>query len=397
MRLVFYVLTVFLVVIFAEIASFLAVEFLKTKNAFYVPSPSKSFHDYVSKRDDVLGWPSPDEYGKGKFDLSGSRVVPAFPDENENESCISLYGDSFTWSDEVAHEYAWGNILSQLLGCRVANYGVIAYGSDQAYLRFLQNTDDNSPIVFLNHFSENVLRNANQFRDLLHPEGGLGFKPRFTLNPQGSLELIPLPKFSSDKYSDVVSRPHKYLKDDYFIPGGSSGITYASFPYTLSIFRSLNNFRIRAELLGEPYYTEFYSEDHPSRSLAITSEILRSFHDNAIKRGRTPILTVIPSGLDLVYYLEKRTWPYENLVMEMSKRNIDIFNFGPGILQQLNNRDPCSLFNNCSSHFNEKGYQLLAELAYELLSERQLLVEIQADTGKAHQEELGPSEVGVSF
>jgi hypothetical protein len=210
----------------------------------------------------------------------------------------------------------------------------------------------------------------------LHPEGGLGFKPRFRLNPQGSLELVPLPKFSSDQYEDVVFKPHRFLTDDYFVPGGPSGVTYASFPYTLSVLRSLNNFHVRAVLRNEPYYTEFYEKDHPSRSLAITSEVLSSFHDVAIKRGKTPVVTIIPSGLDLMHYSDRHIWPYENLIVEMSVRGIPIFNFGTGILQRLNNYDPCSLFDNCSAHFNEKGYLILADLAYELLRERGLLDEI---------------------
>ena len=40
----------------------------------------------------------------------------------------------------------------------------------------------------------------------------------------------------------------------------------------------------------------------------------------------------------------------------------------------IKNTDPCLLFDNCSSHFNEEGYKILAQVAYDYLLERKLLV-----------------------
>jgi hypothetical protein len=375
-RLFFYAFTLLFVLSFTEIASFLTINFLQTKGVFYNPSISDSFEDYLLKRDNVLGWPSPVEFGGSNYDSSGSRIVPSFPDKNGHQTCISLYGDSFTWGDEVEHEYAWGNVLSKLVGCRVANYGVSGYGSDQAYIRFTQNINDDAPIVFLNHLSENILRNANQLRDLLYPEGGLGFKPRFVLNEEGALELLPLPTFDSTQYEDIILHPEQYFTNDYFIPGGLSGITSASFPYTISIINGLNNFHVRAELRDEPWYMEFYETGHPSQALETTLEILKAFQSDAIGQGKTPVITVIPTGLDLLYFLEHQAWPYDNLIDELSLRGISAFNFGTEILKSTKNADPCLLFDNCSAHYNEKGYSILAKIAYELLMKRQLLDKI---------------------
>src|SRR5262249_30879361 len=113
---------------------------------FYSPySPEAAeaiagFEQYMAQRHPILGWPSPTSFGQGDFDASGSRYVPAFP--VPGSTCVSLYGDSMTWGDEVDDEHAWGNILSRLLNCRVANYGVPGYGVDQAYLRFTTNEQD---------------------------------------------------------------------------------------------------------------------------------------------------------------------------------------------------------------------------------------------------------------
>jgi len=391
-RIFFYVITLLFILFFTETASFLTARFLQAKGVFYNPSISDSYEDYLLKRDNLLGWPSPLEFGNGNYDLGGSRIIPSFPDETKYQNCISLYGDSFTWSSEVSHEYAWGNILSTLVGCRVANYGVGGYGSDQAYIRFMQNTNDNSSIVFLNHLSENILRNVNQFRDLLYPGKGLGFKPRFILNEEDVLEFLPLPTFDAVRYEDVILHPDKYFKNEYFIPGGPSGVTVTSFPYTFSVIKSLKHFHVRAKLRDEPRHMEFYKNNHPSRALETTSAVLKAFHNDAIERGKVPIITIIPTGNDLLYYLEHRIWPYSNLIDELSHHGISVFNFGTEIMKNIINDDPCLLFDKCSAHYNEGGNEILARVAYELLVERQLLdkIAIQNKPNKSLQRTLIP-------
>jgi len=171
----------------------------RAKYLIYDPPENvlEKYDDYMAQRHPLLGWPSPKAYGGKNFDASGSRIVPAFP--TPGNACVSLYGDSFTWSDEVDHEHAWGNVLSQLLGCRVANYGVGGYGADQAYLRFKHNKDE-APIVILMIFSENIQRHVNQLGMLR--TGGKGirsFKPRFIINRHytdlnNSHFIIPRPK-----------------------------------------------------------------------------------------------------------------------------------------------------------------------------------------------------------
>src|SRR5262249_61577432 len=132
------------------------------------------FAAYMAERDPVLGWPSPHFENDKTRDETGSRIVPAFPDERE--SCLSIYGDSFTWSAEVDDEHAWGNVLSRRLGCRVANFGVRGYGSDQAYLRFLDNHCDHAPVVLLAHLEENNQLNVNQLCPLIYPGTRYGLK-----------------------------------------------------------------------------------------------------------------------------------------------------------------------------------------------------------------------------
>ena len=171
--------------------------FLQKHGKMYTPPQTPegnvelSYDTYLAQRDPMLGWPSPSEFGGARFDETGARRLPGMPDTAPSR--VSLYGDSFTFGDEVDYEHAWGNLLAHKLGCRVANYGVGGYGSDQAYLRFCKNTNDQSVVVILGHLSENILRNLTRDRDLLNYSRYCALKPRFVLDAHGELQLLELP------------------------------------------------------------------------------------------------------------------------------------------------------------------------------------------------------------
>jgi hypothetical protein len=353
--------------------SLLACLFLQSRGVIYRPYLNKEYSKYLTIRDNTLGWPNPDRFGHDSlFDISGSRISRSFSDPSRNKTWISLYGDSFTFGDQVDNDHAWGNVLSGMLQVRVSNYGVSGYGSDQAFLRFLNNTGDEAKIVFLNHLSENIIRNVNQYRQLLYAGDGLGFKPRFIIQRNGSLELIPIPGFSVTEYSEVVCDPGSHLPYEYFIPNGPTGIQKLSFPYTLTLLKCFGNFHIKAKLRHVPWYAEFYDPDHPSHALNLTLGILMKFHQEALARGKTPVITVIPDAPDLLFFRKNGRWPYQTLIDGLKNQNIDVLNFGEGIMRSLGADDVNLLFK--SSHYNEKGNSIMASIALEYLRERKLLL-----------------------
>jgi hypothetical protein len=377
-KVLFHTIMIILMLGVIEGTAFLGCLILQSKSVIYRPS-HKAYSKYIASRDARLGWPSPERFGHdGLFDATGSRLIPAFPDPTEYRAWISLYGDSFTWGSEVDNDHAWSNILSEMLRARVSNYGVPGYGTDQAFLRFLHNTGDEAQIVFLNHMSENIRRNINQYRELIEGDGGIGgsigFKPRFIMDGHGQFTLIPLPSFSEIEYPNVVNDPERYLPYEYFIPNGPSGIQKLSFPYTWTVLKCLRNFHIRAKLFGAPLYTEFYAPDHPSQALSITVGILKRFHEETRTRGKIPIITIIPSGQSLLFFREKGYWPYQPLLDELRHQEIEALNFGEGIIRRLGTNDMHALFNNNSAHYKEKGNRILADIAFEHLREKRLLL-----------------------
>ncbi|MFZ2088324.1 MAG: SGNH/GDSL hydrolase family protein, partial [Desulfobaccales bacterium] len=156
-----------ILLVVAGLAEFMA--YLKARQlvghgiAFNPLVTNESHRVYLGRSHPRLGWtPAPE-----KVDALGSRPIPAFHDPLTTRACVSLYGDSFTEGAGVDNEHAWSNVLSVLLDCRVANFGVSGYGTDQAYLSFAGNRTDAAKVVILGFLSENVMRNVNQLRNLI--------------------------------------------------------------------------------------------------------------------------------------------------------------------------------------------------------------------------------------
>ena len=348
-----------------EFMSFVAGKFLAHLTLMYDPPRFDDYADYMKSRDPILGWPSRNNFGKGEFDSSGSRVVPNFPDPSL-PSCAALFGDSFTWGDEVTPEQAYGNVLSGMMGCRVANYGVGGYGTDQAYLRYDKVIKDNAPIVILGHFSDNIIRNINQERGFLTNQP-LGLKPRFTLESD-KLNLVPLPTMTEAEHLSLSLHARKLLPYDYFAPGGPSGIHSLKFPYSFSVLGTIEHYRIQARIKGIPSYSQFYDPEHPSHALQVTEAIIKAFVNEAHIRGQKPMVLLIPDEKDLRWLRDHGALPYAELADRLRKADIIVPDIAEELNKYLGSRDPCELYTHCGGgHFKPDGYKILAGVVYAKL------------------------------
>src|SRR5262249_24657299 len=316
-------------------------------------------------RDINLGWvwPPPPPSGQNTA-ADGARHDPVFP--FDARPCLSLFGDSFTWSDGVADNDAWGSILSTNLKCRAANFGVNGYGTDQAFLRF-RSLPPKGGVVFLNHFSEDIIRNVNQYRNLIYPSREFAFKPRF-VDRSGGVELVPTPEVAASDIQRFLKDPAIYLANEYFLPGGPSGVQAIEFPYSLAMLKViLRNYYIHAKLTGIPPHADFYRPEHLSHGLDVTYGILRAFALEATARGQIPIVTLIPTCGDLKYFNTTGVFLYDRLTKMIAAQNIRYIDFGERIAKRINGSPPENLYRVCPGHFNETGYRVLAEIAFEYL------------------------------
>jgi hypothetical protein len=362
----FYAITACLALLAVDSISYFAIRILSGAGVFYDPSKiTQPYSDYLTKRDDYLGWPSAKQFlQNNEFASDGSRIdIHYTPDV---KPCLSLFGDSFTWGDGVPYEKTWGTVLSSKLGCRVANFGVPGYGTDQAYMRY----DSMAPqgnVVFLNHLSENIIRNVNQFRNLIYPGHEFVLKPRYVLY-QAGIRYVPMPQIGPNRVHYFLHNLHVFLKHEWFLPGGNSGISIVGFPYSLNLAQTLwDNYHIRAKLADVPRHYEFYDPNHGSGALPLTERLIDRFVAEAQRRGQLPVVTVIPTCGDLKYQKQHGHFPYHTLTNYATSRGYKLIDFGHRLSHLLKRVDPETLYVSCNGHFNEKGYAYLADIAYEYL------------------------------
>jgi hypothetical protein len=284
---------------------------------------------------------------------------------------VALFGDSFTNGAEVGDDVAWGNVLAQRLHCRVANYGVGGYGTDQAYLRFRDRADDHPPIVILGIFEDNLQRNVNRYRELLAPTEGFSFKPRFRLDDHGELKLVPMPLLDPREARAFIESPERFLTDEYFLPGSDAGPVRPRFPFTLAALRLLHHPDIRAVLAGHPYWERFYQPGHASGALETTMGIIRAFQEGASSRGQRLLIVVFPSPKTLVRIGKTGRRPYQNLIDRVRVTRIPLVDLAGDILARLSLRSPCEIATHpkpCRGHYSAEANAWVAEIVQEALA-----------------------------
>jgi len=163
--------------------------------------------------DEWLGWSfrpnSTRQSGTFTINSAGFRSQRDFDSmPPANTLRIAVFGDSFTAGDDVADHEVWSALLERELfdaGIRaeVLNFGVGAYGMGQAYLRWQRLGKKFAPdMVIFGLQPENLKRNVNVFRQLLHRSGPAFSKPRFALIDD-ELQLLNAPALPPEQLIDV--------------------------------------------------------------------------------------------------------------------------------------------------------------------------------------------------
>jgi len=354
----------------AEIMAYLKARQLVSYNIGFNPLVTDESHnDYQLRHHPRLGWtPAPEQ-----VDAVGSRPIPAFHDPLTSTACVALYGDSFTEGAGVDHEQAWSNVLSVLLNCRVANFGVSGYGTDQAYLSFMDNHKDPARLVILGFLTENIMRNVNQLRNLISKSTACLLKPRFILTGQGELHLVPIPPLTEADYNQLWQDPERLLPRDFFVPGGPSHYQKMRFPYTYRIIKAFpiiyNNL-----LLKRPTFFDFYQAGHPSRAIEVTVGIMKEFCREARLRNKQPLVLIIPTHFDLAHYRRTGVWVYQPLIDILAKQGVEFLDAGPLFVRYLGEAKLETLYSPAiQNHLNEAGNRLLAKIVYDYITQKDLL------------------------
>ena len=360
----------------AEITSYVALTYVPQFQKFVYRAPDvppELFATYMAERDPELGWPGPKRLAE-IADERGARLSPANAALGKDApACISVYGDSFAYSDEVDDKDAWANVLTDRLGCRVNNFGVGGYGADQAVLRLeghLKAGVDLGETLILTLYPDNLNRHMNQWRMLLSGGQALSFKPAFHLNAAGDVVLEPIFDGDYEAFLDLTGDPETYLPAERYYPGGSGfrRPKEARFPYTvpfagivLDQLRSFRGFGTsgRANFYNFPGYYD--DRKGPSaEKKAVATHIIRRFAALCAEHDKTCAFVITPEPDMVLQRMENGEHDLAGWLSEAADGLIfldgtDIFTDLDDICAHVSGPDACN------GHYNPAGYARLAQ------------------------------------
>jgi hypothetical protein len=325
--------------------------------------------------DDELGWPSPRAAVSPPRDSKGAKLNPDFAPSAR--VCASIYGDSFVWGDDIPLADGWVEQLSRKLGCRVANYGVSGYGTDQAYLRFVRTTQDDAPVVLLGIFPENITRNVNQYRGFIgFPQSPVWLKGRFVLDRAGRLQWIHRPHIDETGYLHLLRDPASVVPHDYLLPDTHDGPVTLRFPYLITVIRVALMPRLWVRFTGAPSWDHFYRANHPSGAFPLTIAIVQAFVREAESRGKRTLVVMLPGSSSFRAHAKYDEPEYRPLLDALAARHIDVFNPIPALSAALGQRSYCELYAapaSCTGHFGVFGSRVVADVMLTELRRRGLV------------------------
>jgi hypothetical protein len=314
---------------------------------------------YLAVQNAQLGWLP--QWG---VDPDGSRHTTTIP--YGAKTCVSLYGDSFTWGADVSAADAPHNQLAGMLGCRVASYAFGGYGIDQAVLRHALNAEDTAPVVMLVLYPQDILRSLTQnYGFVARNRDYLFLKPKFVIDENDELKLEPIPFTTFEQVRAYVDDAENVLKDDPFRPNGELGSIEAHFPYSIALLRVVFHarfWRLLQSALGSETEASYYFNTDPAAS-RLAVRLIEYFVANAAGRGQTPIVAILPTKSDVEYQLKYARCQYAPFAARLEARGIRLHCLGDFFVRHLGGRSFCELVDprDCSLHYTPEGYRVMAE------------------------------------
>ena len=213
---------------------------------------------------------------------------------------VALVGDSFTFGLDVSYEDSWGGRLERSLGpdVQVLNFGVEAYGVDQAYLRYLRDVRPWRPqVVILGLIDHDLLRSMAVYFFLSFPGWDYPFaKPRFAAE-RGDLRLLNAPLPSPEAIAVTPSiRELPFVEYD---PG------YRAEEW---IWRPLDHSYLHRFAVSK--YRDLVVASRPAEEqmFELNREIVRSFVRQTRAEGSLPIVVYFPSDRNFRALAKDRRW-----------------------------------------------------------------------------------------
>lgn len=328
------------------------------------------------------GWsPRPDSNsheGIYRYNSLGIRSPPAEYTETPKPGVwrIALFGDSFTHCDDVPFNESWGELLERRLKkvgiqAEVINFGVSAYGMDQAYLRWKEIGRRFKPHVVLFGFqAENINRNVNILRGFYAYNTGIPFsKPRFRIDSNGRLAAVNLPTMPIDDVPKTMADMENWKDREYEWFYNPDDFRRRFWHHSRVLSLVMDRWNGKDEnVFSKPLPT------YPPKSKAalLTQQLLTEFREDVTAQGARFFIVHLPKKSDIARAINGKPLVYEPLLAQIeSKFNvIDPFN---AMFDHANHGGYQfdSIFAKKKRHYSKLGNWIIAEtIAKTLVKER---------------------------
>ena len=323
---------------------------------------------YLRDFDAELGWDRPPR--------GSARAASTAP------ALVSAYGDSFT-ECTGPDDLTWEALLSKLLHADVINFGVSAYGPDQALLKLKRLYPQyRTPVVLFGFLSRDISRIVNVYGSarLLEETGTfllngrpyfMPTKPRYVLT-DGQLQLLENPVKTEDNFMRLVFEPgyvQTFSSNDYFKVGYDLDRYYppVSFPYALTLPRAL---LVRARNRGPiPDYASLLMQDGGARDLL--SAIFDEFTGLSRRASFFGVVVLFGEADELFYYLQhgkhRRLDGVVGYLQEMGYPYIDTIDILARHQRSTKPAEPISLYFDPTNHHSAYAHQIIAQGIEEYL------------------------------
>jgi hypothetical protein len=264
---------------------------------------------------------------------------------------IALFGDSFTFGEEVPFQDTWGYWLEKQLNnqgiqVEVLNFGVGGYGMDQACLRWEKMEKKFSPhIVIFGFQAENLRRNVNIIRALhWHGDKSPFTKPRFILK-NNNFELINSPAIPPENLIDVLGNidKWKHAQYEYFY-------VEKDFQKKIWLYSKLVSYLYCILVDDVTYSRQPYFFDQSVTDLGY--QVVETFAKSVKSSGSEFVIVNIPKQPMLKQFIRNQTQAGGELLAELEKGHLLIRT--ETILTKAHSADDI-----CQEHYTRIGNKIL--------------------------------------
>jgi hypothetical protein len=230
---------------------------------------------------------------------------------------------------------AWPAQLEGLRpGLEVLNFGVGAYGVDQALLRYLRDGIRFRPhVIVIGFMTENIHRHVNRFRPFYAPLPYSPWtKPRFALDGEG-LALVPNPLPKRSDYRTLLRDEQATFAR---LGGGDYYWERIWRPVSLGFLPSVRLAHFLAASWSDTRTLVGGRYNPRSEAFEVTARLLEAMSDAALEAGSLPFIAIFPQRSDLETVWKGKPRPHQALLDRLAARGLahldltDCFERTPG-------------------------------------------------------------------